>query len=155
MPNLPSLTKEQLVNIFALVLISYLTWKMYELHVLKNRMDSVLRTKNTNHLFFTRAYDLLINGVRTTNGILAVDRRPYFGNDANLFLEDVEKYVINTVIIAGQPYRIRFYSKDSMFFKFKIQNMCSIFPLSSCSNGLDIESRITKFVHALGMNVMN
>ena len=150
-----NLTKEQLVITLALALISYLTWKMYELHVLKKRMDSILGTKESNHLFFTRAYNLLINGVRTTNGILTIDRRSYFGNDATSFLEDVEKNVINTIIIAGQPYRIRFHAKDSMFFKFKVQNMCSIFPLSSCSNGLDIESRITKFVHVLGMNVMN
>lgn len=151
---MPKYTKKQVFASFALGLLVYLTWKMYDLHVLRKEIDIVLKTKKGESLFYTHAYDLLINGVRTTNGILAVDRRPYHGNTAASLYEDVASNVINTLIIGGQPFHISFHSKDAGFFYFKMRDICSVFPLPSCSFGMHIESRITQFVHALGINVL-
>lgn len=133
-----------------LALFLYMGFQVYRVYVLKRNLRFQKKKKG---LFVTQIYNLLINGVRTTEGKLSVDRRPYPGNNVEVFAKDVLGKVVNMIIISGHPYDISYHSQDDRFYHFHIKNRCSTFPLPACTAGLDAETLITKFVHVLGFLV--
>lgn len=143
------------INYFAFVvlaLVIYLSFQMYRVYALNKNLR--IDVRDTKHgPFDTRIYNLLINGVRTTDGILSIDRREFTGNNVELFANDVLRQVVNMIVLSGHPYGIRFHALDKDFYYFVIDNKCSMFPLPACAAGLDAEALITKFVHVLGMRV--
>lgn len=131
-------------------IIFYLSWQIFRINTTKKQMHF---HNKTEPLFITQIYDLLINGVRTDNGVMAIDRRGFRGNNAARFAKDVTDNIINTVIIAGQPFQVRYHMMNDKFYFFRLKNLCSTFPLPACSNGLHLEALITKFVHVLGVHL--
>jgi hypothetical protein len=113
-----------------------------------------IEKENINfNTFPSMVYNVIINGARTKDDILAIDKtNDYAQNMWINFKEDCIAKRINFIITLGKPYEVKFVNEDKLYVYFKIVPKCDVLHLPNCQD-TPLANRMTHFSHILGLNI--
>lgn len=120
---------------FQIILVFYLIWFISNMDTLEQGRIFLEKCKKLNfdNPFPTFVYSLLISSARTKNDVLAFDKKEFRKNDWQRFVKDLHDGHINTIILAGRAYQIKFKNEDMGYVYFQTISMCSTLQLPSCN----------------------
>lgn len=156
---------------FQLMLVVYLIWFISNMNMSTLELGRIFIQKckelNLDNPFPTFVYSLLISSARTKDDVLAFDKEEFRKNDWQRFVKDIHDGHINTIILAGRAYQLRFQREDKGYVYFKTKGMCDTLQLPSChgfivsenesknkyikSNiSIDLRNLLNQIVHVFG-----
>lgn len=162
------------ILLFLIFIVFYLIWfilsmnKMVQSGIMIN--TTCASQFDTTVLFPTTIYTLIISSVRTKDDILAFDKKSYSKNNWEQFVKDVRLGKINTIILAGKPYTVKFKNEDGGFVYVTTENVCHLLKLPACPGykvsknknrdayvknivSKDIQNLLNQVVHVLGYRI--
>ena len=157
---------------FQIIIVVYLMWFITNMNSLSLAPIAFPKCKklDINNPFPTYVYSLLISSARTKKDTLACDKKEFSKNNWQRFVEDIRNEHINTIILAGKAYKIRFQREDKGYAYFKTDSMCSTLQLPACESyevsqdthknkyiknniSVSIQNLLNQIVHVLGCKI--